>query len=99
MLHLCHDSIHDVQTFEYDKPVLGASHKKLTGTAVYIYRIVLDSINGVSSTKSTSIAAIDLLEGEIRQIQFVDDDSLMILWSNSRMCFLPCFSISQAPRS
>ncbi|OJJ87767.1 putative anaphase-promoting complex component Cut20/Apc4 [Aspergillus glaucus CBS 516.65] len=48
----------------------------------YIYRVVLDSVNGVSSTRSTSIAAFDLQEGEIRQLQFVEDDTLMILWSH-----------------
>ncbi|KAJ6031834.1 hypothetical protein N7540_002566 [Penicillium herquei] len=49
---------------------------------VYIYRMVLDSVNGVSSTRSTSIAALNLSEGEVKQVQFVHDDTLMILWSN-----------------
>lgn len=51
---------------------------------LYIYRVVLDSVNGVSSTRMTSIAALDLQEGDIRQLQFVEDDSLMILWSHPR---------------
>lgn len=50
---------------------------------VYIYRTVLDSINGVSSTRATSIAAFTLQEGEIRQLQFIEDDTLIILWSDS----------------
>lgn len=53
--------------------------------AVYIYRTVLDSINGVSSTRATSVASITLEEGEIRQLQFVEDDTLMVLWTDGSM--------------
>ncbi|KAJ5819217.1 Anaphase-promoting complex subunit 4 [Penicillium riverlandense] len=49
---------------------------------IYIYRVVLDSINGVSSTRRTAIAALSLQQGEIRQLQFVDDDTLMVLWAS-----------------
>jgi anaphase-promoting complex subunit 4 len=52
---------------------------------VYIYRIVLDSINGVSSTRATSVASLALKEGEIRQLQFVEDDTLMVLWADASM--------------
>ncbi|KAJ5901657.1 Anaphase-promoting complex subunit 4 [Penicillium taxi] len=51
---------------------------------VYIYRTVLDSSNGVSSTRSTSVSAFSLGEGEVRQLQFVDDDTLMILWMDKK---------------
>lgn len=50
---------------------------------MYIYRVRLDSVNGVSSTKETSIAALDLSEGEIRQTQFLEDDTIMLLWTSS----------------
>lgn len=56
--------------------------------------MVLDSVNGVSSTRSTSIAALDLQEGEIRQLQFVEDDTLMILWSHPSMPSFPSLSTS-----
>ncbi|PYH45714.1 putative anaphase-promoting complex component Cut20/Apc4 [Aspergillus saccharolyticus JOP 1030-1] len=47
------------------------------------YRVVLNSENGVSSTKSISTAVIDFQGGEIRQIQFVEDDTMMmVLWSS-----------------
>lgn len=49
---------------------------------VYIYRVVLDSVNGVSSTRRTAVAALSLQQGEIRQLQFVDDDTLMVLWAS-----------------
>ncbi|PYH96736.1 anaphase-promoting complex component Cut20/Apc4 [Aspergillus ellipticus CBS 707.79] len=45
------------------------------------YRVELDSENGVSSTRKTSTGAIDLQEGEIRQVQFVEDNTVMVLWS------------------
>ena len=50
---------------------------------VYLYRVVVDSVGGVSSTRSTSLATLDLGNGEIRQLQFVNDDTIMILWRNS----------------
>jgi anaphase-promoting complex subunit 4 len=52
---------------------------------VYIYRVVSDSENGVSSTREICLGALDLQEGEIRQIQFVQDDTMMLLWSNNGM--------------
>lgn len=57
--------------------------------------MVLDSVNGVSSTRSTSIAALDLQEGEVRQLQFVEDDTLMILWSHPSMPSLSFPSLVQ----
>ncbi|KAL2822321.1 anaphase-promoting complex, cyclosome, subunit 4-domain-containing protein [Aspergillus cavernicola] len=50
---------------------------------LYIYRVVLDSANGVSSIRQTFIGAINLHKGEIRQVQFVDDHKIMVLWSNN----------------
>ncbi|KAL4785877.1 anaphase-promoting complex, cyclosome, subunit 4-domain-containing protein [Aspergillus varians] len=50
---------------------------------LYVYRVVLDSENGVSSTRETQVGAINLQEGVIRQVQFVDDDKVMVLWSNN----------------
>lgn len=55
---------------------------------LYIYRVVLDSVNGVSSTRTTSATAFDLQEGEILQLQFVEDDSLMVLWSHRESTYL-----------
>ncbi|OJK04513.1 hypothetical protein ASPACDRAFT_109174 [Aspergillus aculeatus ATCC 16872] len=48
------------------------------------YRVVLDSENGVSSTQSISTAVVDLQGGEIRQLQFVEDDTMVILWSSEK---------------
>ncbi|PWY90049.1 anaphase-promoting complex component Cut20/Apc4 [Aspergillus heteromorphus CBS 117.55] len=45
------------------------------------YRVELDSENGVSSTRKTSTGAFDLQGGEIRQVQFVEDNTVMVLWS------------------
>lgn len=50
---------------------------------VYLYRVVLNSVGGVSSTSSTSLATLDLQNGEVRQLQFVKDDTLMVLWRDS----------------
>ncbi|KAJ9314359.1 hypothetical protein DTO271D3_5336 [Paecilomyces variotii] len=68
----------------------------------YIYRTVVETVNGVSSTKGTSIAGVSLQEGDIRQVQFVQDDTIMVLWSDtSGSCYLLEFpfmpSPSQAP--
>lgn len=58
-----------------------ASRSSSSKETLYIYRTILDSVNGVSSTRSTSVAAISLKQGEIRQLQFVDDDTIMALWT------------------
>lgn len=59
-----------------------ASRSNSSKDSFYIYRTVLDSVNGVSSTRSISVAAISLQGGEIRQLQFVDDDTLIVLWTS-----------------
>ncbi|GAD98867.1 anaphase-promoting complex component Cut20/Apc4, putative [Paecilomyces variotii No. 5] len=53
----------------------------------YIYRAVIDTVNGVSSTKTTSIAGVSLREGDIHQVQFVQDDIVMVLWSDASGSF------------
>lgn len=60
----------------------------MTGASVYIYRVVLDTINGVSSTRKTSITAFSFKEGTVRQLQFVDDDTLMILHADNETAYL-----------
>ncbi|KAL4970354.1 putative anaphase-promoting complex component Cut20/Apc4 [Aspergillus stella-maris] len=50
---------------------------------LYIYRVILDSENGVSSTREAQVGAVNLQEGTIRQIQFIDDNKIMVLWSNN----------------
>lgn len=60
-----------------------ASRSSSSKETFYIYRTILDSVNGVSSTRSTSVAAVSLQQGEIRQLQFVDDDTIIVLWSSA----------------
>lgn len=52
-----------------------------------MYRLVLDSANGVSSTRKTSVGTIDLQEGQIRQVEFVEDGTVMVLWADRRMLY------------
>lgn len=68
--------------------ILFCSTWSLTIAPVYIYRIVLDSVNGVSSTRETSIAALSFKEGVVSQLQFVEDDTLMVLYSDSEAAYL-----------
>ncbi|KAL4893762.1 anaphase-promoting complex, cyclosome, subunit 4-domain-containing protein [Aspergillus ambiguus] len=49
---------------------------------LYVYRVVLDCENGVSSTRSLAVGAVDLQEGDVRQVQFVADDTVMVLWAS-----------------
>lgn len=58
------------------------SNMPMLTAAVYIYRVILDSENGVSSTRSTSVAAVDLQQGEIRQIQLLEDGTIILLTSD-----------------
>ncbi|KAF9887042.1 hypothetical protein FE257_010536 [Aspergillus nanangensis] len=69
-----------------------------TPSLLYIYRVISDCENGVSSTKSTSVGTVDLREGEIRQVQFVGDDTIMLLWTNKKtVSYLLNFAIAPAP--
>lgn len=56
---------------------------------VYLYRVILDSVGGVSSTRNTSLAVVDLEDGEVRQLQFVNDDTIMILWRDGSKSQIP----------
>ncbi|PLB37356.1 putative anaphase-promoting complex component Cut20/Apc4 [Aspergillus candidus] len=71
---------------EKDSPcvVYLATRSTSNNHLLYIYRVVLDSENGVSSTRTTSLGVLTLHDGEIRQIQFVEDDALMVLWTSKK---------------
>ncbi len=56
---------------------------------VYLYRLVLDSVNGVSSTRATFVAKINLQKGNITQIKFVEDGTLMLLWFDRGKISIP----------
>lgn len=60
----------------------------MTVSPVYIYRVVLDSVNGVSSTRQASIAALSFKEGVVRQLQFVEDDTLVLLYADGEASYL-----------
>jgi anaphase-promoting complex subunit 4 len=49
---------------------------------VLIYRITIQCINGVSSSKATSVASLRLPSGEIKQVQFVQDGTVMLLYTD-----------------
>lgn len=50
--------------------------------AVYLYRVIIDTVNGVSSTKATLLSAISLKRGSITAVKFVEDGTLMLLLSD-----------------
>ena len=79
---------------EEERPcsIYTASRSSKSKEVFYIYRTILDSVNGVSSTRSTSIAAVSLKMGEIRQVHFVDDDTIMVLWASGGRFYSLCFS-------
>ncbi|KAL5338495.1 anaphase-promoting complex, cyclosome, subunit 4-domain-containing protein [Aspergillus crustosus] len=67
---------------------------------LYIYRVLLISENGVTSTRGAEMGAVNLQEGTIRQIQFFDDDKMMVLWSNNEgSSYLLQFPIRPAPET
>jgi anaphase-promoting complex subunit 4 len=52
--------------------------------AVYIYRVSLETVNGISSTKDISATAVSLQAGDIECIKFVEEDNaLMLLWRDA----------------
>ncbi|KAJ5551842.1 Anaphase-promoting complex subunit 4 [Penicillium sp. DV-2018c] len=91
----CDQSVIDL-TFCYEDALEGqpcsvyvATRSTTTKYQVYLYRVILDSVGGVSSTRSTSLVTLNLQDGEVRQLQFVADDTLMILWRDSSKSFTP----------
>ncbi|KAK2873517.1 hypothetical protein FQN49_002295 [Arthroderma sp. PD_2] len=59
-----------------------ASKSRTIAHRFYIYRNILSIVNGVSSTKASLLATVDLGSGSIRDLKFVEDGTLMLLWSS-----------------
>ncbi|OAX78547.1 hypothetical protein ACJ72_07142, partial [Emergomyces africanus] len=76
-----------------------ASKSKSSPWILYIYRVVIDTVNGVSSTKATLLAAINLHRGNITQIKFVEDGTLMLLLSDAGNTHLISFPYIPSPGS
>ncbi|PGH35384.1 anaphase-promoting complex subunit 4 [[Emmonsia] crescens] len=68
-----------------------ASKSKSSSWILYLYRVIIETINGVSSTKATLFAAINLQRGNITQIKFVEDGTLMLLLSDPENTHLISF--------
>ncbi|EGE08303.1 anaphase-promoting complex component Cut20/Apc4 [Trichophyton equinum CBS 127.97] len=60
---------------------MAMNFEMLTGWAVYIYRHILSVVNGVSSTKASLRATVELGSGSIQDLKFVEDGTLMLLWN------------------
>ncbi|OKL64108.1 hypothetical protein UA08_01046 [Talaromyces atroroseus] len=67
---------------------------KYSPDTLIIYRIDIQCINGVSSSKATSVASLRLPNGEIKQVQFVEDGTVMLLYTNEDRSYLLNFPIS-----
>ncbi|KAL2833937.1 putative anaphase-promoting complex component Cut20/Apc4 [Aspergillus pseudoustus] len=50
---------------------------------LYVYQVCIKSENGVSSTEEVFVGGIDFGEGVISQVQFGEDDKMMVLWTNN----------------
>ncbi|PGH12046.1 hypothetical protein AJ80_06865 [Polytolypa hystricis UAMH7299] len=74
-----------------------ASKSKKSPWAFYLYRAVLDSVNGVSSTNAVYAATINLRRGKIVQVKFVEDGTLMLLWWDGTSTHLLSFPYSPNP--
>ncbi|EFR04173.1 hypothetical protein MGYG_07180 [Nannizzia gypsea CBS 118893] len=59
-----------------------ASRSRTTAHKFYIYRNILTVVNGVSSTKASLQAAVELGSGSIQDLKFVEDGTLMLLWKS-----------------
>ncbi|EEH15946.1 hypothetical protein PABG_06033 [Paracoccidioides brasiliensis Pb03] len=59
-----------------------ASKSKSSSWILYLYRVLLNTVNGVSSTKAAFLAVLNLQNGNIKQIKFVEDGTMMLLLSD-----------------
>ncbi|KDB27950.1 hypothetical protein H109_00281 [Trichophyton interdigitale MR816] len=65
-----------------------ASRSRTTAHKFYIYRHILSVVNGVSSTKASLQATVELGSGSIQDLKFVEDGTLMLLWKSKGMFLL-----------
>lgn len=93
MLDIRRYPISHIKTSRFVTQLLVKFQLLISSALVYLYRVVLNSIGGVSSTRSTSLATLDLKNGEVRQLQFVSDDTIMILWRDSSKSLTHCVVI------
>ncbi|KAI1940293.1 hypothetical protein LOZ52_003843 [Ophidiomyces ophidiicola] len=62
--------------------VYTVSRSKTCPHSLYLCRVVLATINGVSTTEVVLNATINLGSGIIRDVKFVQDGTMMLLWSD-----------------
>ncbi|KAL4809251.1 anaphase-promoting complex, cyclosome, subunit 4-domain-containing protein [Aspergillus unguis] len=72
----------EIQNGENSVVVYIASRLETTKHLLYIYRVVLDLENGVSSTREVQMGVVNLQRGTIQQVQFVEGNGVMVLWSD-----------------
>ncbi|PCH01811.1 Anaphase-promoting complex subunit 4 [Penicillium occitanis (nom. inval.)] len=53
-----------------------------------IYKIMIQCTNGVSSTKNVAVASFRLPGGEVKQAQFVEDGTIMLLYTEKDQSYL-----------
>ena len=57
---------------------------RTNASIVHIYRVILDVVNGVSSTRQIRTTTLNLKGGEIRDLKYVPQDRvLMLLWRDA----------------
>ncbi|EEP77994.1 conserved hypothetical protein [Uncinocarpus reesii 1704] len=59
-----------------------AARAKMSTHTFYLERVVLTTVNGVSSTEVVLTAKISFQKGSIMDIKFVEDGTIMLLWSD-----------------
>ncbi|QGA15092.1 hypothetical protein EYB26_002748 [Talaromyces marneffei] len=79
---------------EDEYAVYVASRLRSTPNTLLIYKITIQCTNGVSSTKNVSVASLRLPGGEIKQAQFVEDGTIMLLYTEQGRSYLLDFPIS-----
>ncbi|EGD91896.2 hypothetical protein H106_00379 [Trichophyton rubrum CBS 735.88] len=62
--------------------IYAAFRSRTTAHKFYIYRHILSVVNGVSSTKASLQATVELGSGSIQDLKFVEDGTLMLLWKS-----------------
>ncbi|EED21355.1 anaphase-promoting complex component Cut20/Apc4, putative [Talaromyces stipitatus ATCC 10500] len=89
------DTIMQYENFnEEEYAIYVTSRLRSAPNTLLIYKITIQCTNGVSSTKNISVASMRLSKGEIKQAQFVDDGTIMLLYANKDRSYLLNFYIS-----
>ena len=70
-----------MQYVQSTRPIFGETTDLHAATPVYVFRVELEIINGISTNGPTTACAIDLADRKLIDLKFLNDETLIIACS------------------